>query len=784
MIFQSWPLSHSFTGTLSTYYAGTQVSHWRDGMYSRPKTKIAQIINTEGEHFLFIGFLLLVMLFIFLAPLHANSPLMRPTMDAVRTTKSPEIDGVLDDGIWHSAQGYTDFQTFNPDVGSPISEKTTAYIAYDENNLYFAFDCKDSQPHEIKASHTKRDGAFGEDQVAVFLDPHNDFQSAYVFFVNPYGVQGDLMMNSQGSGDPRSADFIWESAGRLVDDGYQVEYKIPLESIRFKGGNLVSMGIGLYRTISRTSEQTLFPSYEPDRGSLLSQSGLVHYQNLQSKQVIEVLPSVTASQQSEHQNGTMKQVMNEQSFGATGKIGITPTLTLDMTYNPDFSQVEADAKQIAEVNTRYAIYYPETRPFFLEGQDNFDFAGLAFSAPISRVVHTRTIVDPRFGIKLSGKLGQKNNIASIFSVDDFPKDETGHAANVGILRYKRLGSDDSYLGGLVTSRNLGSLNNSVFGLDAKKWINGSLRVEGNVLGTSSTAEDGDQRGLSGSSFWIYEKKTFQMGGGLHHISRDFELQPGFLRRTGTTTLSFDIMKKDFSTDKNAPQYMQWLNKHTPVQALRTGMYFRIINDHKYNMNEGLANLYMNFNLPRSSSIGFNAMKANEIFVGRSFETSSVTTYCSSQPRPWLSFYAQAGYGGHIYYDEDNPYQGNQFNMYAGTTLRPTNDLNLSLNYSRSIFHRESDGEEIYDFKLYRGRLTYQINRYLYVRGIVEYDDLNRVISSDLLAGFTYIPGTVVYVGYGARHERRKYMEPEYVEANRYMMMRNGFFVKASYNWIF
>jgi hypothetical protein len=139
--------------------------------------------------------------------------------------------------------------------------------------------------------------------------------------------------------------------------------------------------------------------------------------------------------------------------------------------------------------------------------------------------------------------------------------------------------------------------------------------------------------------------------------------------------------------------------------------------------------------------------------------------------------------GYPYYDPDDPFQGDRKNLYLNMTLKPTRDLALGLSHARSIFNRRTNGEQIYDFKLYRSRLTYQINRYLYIRGIVEYDDLNKLLGTDFLASFTYIPGTVLHIGYGSMHARLKYVEPDYVSADHFIQMKRGFFVKASYNWI-
>ncbi len=709
----------------------------------------------------------------------------RMVIEACRTESIPVIDGRLDDTVWKKAKAYGDFRTFEPEYGIEISEKTLVFAAYDKENLYFAFDCTDSKPDMIKATKTKRDNIFNEDIVAVFLDTHNDLNSAYVFFVNACGVQGDLMMNADGNGDASSADFIWESGGYLNGVGYSVEMRIPLHSIRFKGGETVTMGLGLHRAITRTSERTMFPEINPAKGSVISQSALVHYKGIQSRRRVEILPAVTWTQRREHQEGRMTSIFNRKEFGVTGKLGISSTLTLDGTYNPDFSQVEADARQIDEVNTRYAIYYSETRPFFTEGQENFEFSGLNMSSPIWNAVHTRTIVDPIAGLKLSGKLGKRNSLASILAVDEFPVNTRGSRANIGIIRYKRLTDDDSYLGSLLTARSVGREYNGVVGIDFKKRINGNMKLDGNIIGSISRNETSEkQPGQSANLVWSYDSPNYYMAFAFHTISEKFQMDPAFISRTGVSRAVANFSRRFYEKDEKLVSWIRKGFRKLAFQRVNTGIYVSLTRDLDYDMNERYGELYINFNMPLSTQLGFSYILASEIYMGKSFLKNSVDAYLQTTPKPWISGSLSIEKGKYPYYDPDDPSQGNRLNGGVSLTLRPTRDLSVDISHSRSIFHLESNGEQLYDFRLYRGRLTYQINQYLYVRGIAEYDEMDRILTSDFLMSFTYIPGTVFHLGYGSRHERLKYIENDYVAANHFMTMKHGFFIKVSYNWIF
>jgi hypothetical protein len=183
--------------------------------------------------------------------------------------------------------------------------------------------------------------------------------------------------------------------------------------------------------------------------------------------LVEILPAVTYANNSAIDQSTLKTVKDKGEFSLTGKYGITSHLVFGGTVNPDFSQVEADAGQV-EFNQRYALYYEEKRPFFLEGRENFIFGGHTAGDPLEAIVHTRTIADPLVGLKLTGKIGKKNTLASIYAMDELPDNyQLGDYAHVGIFRYKRALTQDSFLGGFFSGRELEHSYNRVVGSDGR-----------------------------------------------------------------------------------------------------------------------------------------------------------------------------------------------------------------------------------------------------------------------------------------------------------------------------
>jgi len=196
--------------------------------------------------------------------LSAQAPAPRPVLKPFRTDHPPVIDGVLDEPMWAQAAQVTDFDTFIPVFGKRQPERTIAFMAYDDRNLYFAFSCFDPESKRIKAEVSRRDDVSNDDFVCINLDTFNDQQSLYAFYVNPLGIQGDSRFANNK--EDFSVDMVWDSAGRLDEQGYTVEIRIPLKSIRYTSADVVRMAVFFERCINRRQEHGSFPALDPKRG--------------------------------------------------------------------------------------------------------------------------------------------------------------------------------------------------------------------------------------------------------------------------------------------------------------------------------------------------------------------------------------------------------------------------------------------------------------------------------------------------------------------------------------
>jgi hypothetical protein len=703
----------------------------------------------------------------------ASSLLSTSPLQPLRTDIPPVIDGKLDESIWKSATSVTGFKSFVPDFGMDMPDQTIVYMAYDRENLYFGFKCFDSQPDKIKASIARRDTIRPDDWICINLDSFNDQQSLYALYINPLGIQSDSRY--AGGREDFSQDFVFYSAGKINDEGYVIEVQIPFKSIRFANKQTVEMGVIFERRISRISTQGTYPALSPDKGMFfLTQMSPMVMHDIKHYTLLEVLPALTLNQRKYAEEGDLNVTDRFSDLSLTGKYGITSKLILDATYNPDFSQVESDAGQV-DVNLRYDLYFPEKRPFFLEGKENFNFGGASPHDPLSEVVYTRNIIDPLAGIKLSGKIGAKNTLASLFSLDESPSylgdvDVTGKYAMFSILRYKRTLSEDSYLGAFFTSRDLKNHSNRLVGPDGQIRLTQSS-ILGFHLFYSQTRDDAESDSFSGHALgldYLYSTRKLDINLAVKEISKNFETETGYLTRTGLATITGSLSPKFYPNSKF-------------LQRIDSKIYSYQAKDQFSNIWETYNALFLVFSFLRSTRFSLSSDYSTEVFLDEKFNTSGWRVTGVSQFTKQFNLRLTYRYGNRIYYSAD-PYQGKGASASGQLIYQPSEKINLRVNLTYSDFFRNSDSQKIYDYTILRTRLSYQMNKYLTFRGVVEYNDYNKTLLTDFLVSFLYIPGTVIHLGYGSLYEKIQWVDGEYRESDRFSEMERGLFFKVSYLW--
>lgn len=421
------------------------------------------------------------------------------------------IDGKIDEEAWKDAAVFKDFIQTGPGDNIAPSKPTEVYMMYDEKHLYIAFKCWDEKD-KIRASVAKRDSVFGEDNVRVWLDTYNDQRRAYVLGFNPYGIQQDGMY-TEGQGADFSVDLVMESKGVIEDWGWSVEVKIPFRSLRYTAGKDVLWGFNAARNIDRFNDE--FDAWLPDDRNVsgfLSKFGkITGFDGIVYERTLEVVPSVTVSQTGsrvralEVPDGRFVNRPIKQDIGVTLKYSLSPNVTLDAAINPDFAEIEADAPVIT-ANQRFPIFFQEKRPFFLEGAE-------IFQTPLA-IYHSRSIVDPDFASKLTGKIG-KNSFGFMVASDKAPgnfneDDRTSNAqclekrladpsdtcgtpadefldknALFGVVRVKRDFGKENHIGFFGTYRGFPEQKNFLGSVDARLKLNPKLTSQLQIVATHS-----------------------------------------------------------------------------------------------------------------------------------------------------------------------------------------------------------------------------------------------------------------------------------------------------------
>ncbi len=459
-----------------------------------------------------------------------------------------EIDGVPDEDAWAAAPVLTGFTQFDPVEGVPATQRTEARVLLTDDAVYFSVKAFDDVEGGIRATLGDRDSyGFSDDYVRFIVDTFDDRRRGYVIMVNPLGVQQDGLW-VEGGGDRRrrrfgppidwNPDFVWDSDGEIFDWGYSVEVRLPLKSIKFQDAEVQDWGLQIERRIARNGYAESWAPITADVANKLEQFGrLSGLRNLDPGLFLEVNPVQTFSRQGvyDQTTGTLGNDGIDGDFGLNVTYGITSNLTLDGTYNPDFSQVEADAGQI-QVNERFALFLPEKRPFFLEGTEIFRLP--------QQLVYTRSIVNPVAGAKVQGKIGSYN--AGLLSAVDDVSDPSGLAETarpvVNVLRLRRDLGTTSNIGMVYTDRTYGGDRfNRVGAIDGRFQF--LQRYTMTLLAAGSRTAEGAPDRTTGSlvsAEFGRSGRSLQFDARALDITDNFMASSGFIRRTGITNLQSSI----------------------------------------------------------------------------------------------------------------------------------------------------------------------------------------------------------------------------------------------------
>jgi hypothetical protein len=454
---------------------------------------------------------------------------------AVRVEQPPEIDGVLDESFWRGLTPITAFVQREPVDGGEPTERTEVRIAYDNAALYFGMVMYDSEPDLIRRSILHREGRIDQDdRVIIALDSYHDGRNAYIFELNSFGTQGDALFDDESLG---GSDWNWEglyrSEGRITADGWVLEVAIPFTTIRFARTEAPSMGIAFYRSIRRKNEELYWPHISQRYRAGISQvsqyATLSGMQDIERGRHMQLEPFAIMG-------GQKLAPASDGSFvkdlGLDLKYSITSNLTLDLTLNTDFAQVEADNVQINL--TRFNLFYPEKRPFFLERAGLFAFG----DAQETEVFFSRRIgINNEIlgGGRLTGQAGKLSfGLLDLHTedseqvVDDVPVLTPG--ANNAVVRLRGDVLPRTSVGAIFTNLQNSELNERSFGADAAVRFWGSSALNAWIAGTSSDAERAGGTGAGSILLQLRPSSLWGIDAGYRNVGGSFTPALGFVRR--------------------------------------------------------------------------------------------------------------------------------------------------------------------------------------------------------------------------------------------------------------
>lgn len=703
------------------------------------------------------------------------------------------VDGNLDEPVWQQAALLTGFSEFSPHDGIAAADSTHVLVWYSPTAMYFgirAFELHGA----VHATLADRDKIASDDNVQVLLGTFHDHRQAYVFAVNPLGVQMDGTIVEQGQvltggwtptlsgrvAPDLSQDFVFSSKGRLTDYGYEIEIRIPLKSLKYQSADVQSWDLNIVREVQHSGAEDSWVPAKRANTSFLTQFGTLDgLTGLSRGLVLDVNPSVTEKVSGAPGPNGWGYDRGSPQLGGRVQWGITNTLTLNATANPDFAEVESDAGQFV-IDPRQALFFPEKRPFFLEGLD-------AFSTP-HNLIYTRRIVQPDAALKLTGKVAG-TSIGVLSAADDRSLSPSGRDRAVyNIFRAQRDIGGQSRIGVAYTDRILGGNYNRVADVDGRV-------VFGEVYSASfQGAGSFDKTGgvVRNAPLWegIFSRngKRFGLRYILTGISEDFRAGSGFISRPGIVHAGVDHHATWFGERGSTLETLtgdillddQWQYSHFMRRgdAQDKKLHFSGNAGLKGGWNVGLGFYLETFGFDRGlySNYQILAPTGDTIpFVGRPRITNHDYVFTLVTPQ-WQIFSANLLYVGG---QDENFFEWAQANIdyiQLGLSVRPTDRARIDGTLAYQDYWRRSDHTLVGRNVIPRVKLEYQLTRAIFMRLVGEYDlaendDLRdetrtnyplliggqlasatraRSLHGDYLFSYQPTPGTVLFLGYGSQ----------------------------------
>lgn len=706
-----------------------------------------------------------------------------------RTDAGIKVDAVLDEEFWKSALEIGLNYEVRPGENIQPPVKTEVLLVYSQSHLYAAFRAYDPDPSAIRAHLSDHDHIGGDDWVGIILDTFNDERVAFDFISTPRGVKFDAV-EPNGNTDS-SWDAIWDCAGRITDWGYVIEMAIPFSSLRFQRTSGAQIwGFDAVRRYPRSKPHHI-GAFPRDRGNncyLCQAIKIKGFEGVSPGRNIEINPTVTAlrtDERSDFPSGNLEKERQTADFGLTAHWGVTPNMTVSGTLNPDFSQVEADARQL-DINQPFALYFEEKRPFFLEGKD-------FFSSPRIEAVYTRTLRNPVWGAKLSGKEGT-NSIGSFVVLDDitnliFPGSQYSQSTSLAmqsyatVFRYRRDLGNKYTLGALLTSREGDEYYNRVFGFDGNLRITDKDRLTLQVLASNtrypdSVAEEFNQpldsfNDRAISAFYSHYTRTVYWWAGYGNRGRNFRADLGFVPHV------------DYRLYEGCLGYRWRPENPTWYSEFEVNTMYQYEEDQDGNLLRNRGDLFFYYQGPMQSTAAARYFRQRQAYNGQKFDMTYFGTYTGFTPNKYISAGLDTSFGNKL--DYANTRLGNRIRLYPELSLNLSDHLKIY--FGHHYEQLKIGSERLYTANISQGTIVYQFSTRTFLRSILQYVDYRynaalytfeidpqfKQLFTQLLFSYKINPRTVLFVGYS----------DNYFGSNEFGITQadRTFFVKLGYAWV-
>jgi len=766
------------------------------------------------------------------------------TVKIPRLDADIEVDGTLTAPAWEHAAVLTGFSQYQPVDGQPAQDSTEVLVWYSHAAIYFGI--RAFEPHgAVHAALADRDKIDADDNVQLILSPFLHTRQALVFAVNPFGIQEDGTITEGATsqsgfgvtnltGPPPtdlSPDFVYESKGHLTAFGYEVVVRIPFRSIKYQSADPQDWGLNVVRRVQHSgTTETWFPT-KLAAASFIAQAGrLAGLTGLERGLVLDLNPFVTEKAIGDPVTGPPSgwhYGVERPEFGANVRWGITNNLTLNGTYRPDFAEVESDATQLV-LDPRNAIQYPEKRPFFLEGLEQFNTP--------NNLIYTRQIEAPIDAVKLVGKVGDVS-VAYLGAQDDEGSPSSGGLGHptFDIVRLQRPLGEASQLGVALTDKEDGGTYNRMASIDGRFTFANIYSIAVQAAGSSTRGDTAQaiygpsvapSLQATGGPLWeahfVRAGRTFGLNYDLSGIDPEFVAASGFIARAGIANATLDHRMTFYGPPGNLFQTFGG-----DVAMVDTWVYRRLTSaqapeDRRYHFT-GITTLHGGWSIQAAiyfEDYGYDPSLYQNYFLGHIGPHDTTYTHFVGQPTiPNTDYIFQIATPQFSKFDLSLLYlagRDENFFEWASADIgiteltvdwRPTDKLRAQLTYNAQIYHRHTDGSTVARTLIPRLDLEYQLSRPIFFRIVGQYDaayqdslrddsrtglpifTFNPATSTFSRAGLTTsnqfqlsglfayqpIPGTVAFIGYG-----NNLAEADAFHFTTLRRTADNFFVKFSY----